>query len=291
MQKHLATKSKSIDDSFTLPVLDADDPIKTFDKSVLLSTIIRNYSSLPVLYHDPQWFYDECELWWNQYKYDFANMWKTSELVYNPIENFNRTETEKTTPGVVDTVKHSGTDSEEYSGKDTTTPSGTTKVEHKGSDTVERSGSTITDVDTVVKSTEEVENLVSAFNESNYQPSAKTATKKVYPTRNGTDVPDNSRTKLSHDDDKDVSSYDSAIETSYVDAKTEFLHGKNIETTYGHSIINSKTGVDKRELNMSGNIGVTTTQRMIESEYTLRKFNLYTYMANNFADNMCLGIW
>lgn len=291
MQKHLASESRSIDDSFTLPVLDANDPIETFDKNVLLSTIIRNFSSLPVLYEDPMWFYDECEMWWDQYKYDFAHMWKTNELVYNPINNYDRNEVEKSTPGVVDVVKYSGTDSEQHSGKDTTTPSGTTKVERKGSDTVERSGSTITDVDTTIKSTEEVENLVSAFDETGYQPSTKVTSKRSYPTDGSSDIPDNTRTKLSHDDDKDISSYDSAIETSYIDAKTEFLHGKTVDTTYGHSVTNTKVGVDTRELSIHGNIGVTTTQRMMQSEYDIRKFNLYTYIANVFADNMCLGIW
>ena len=291
MQKHLATENKSINDSFTLPTLDAESPINTFDKNVLLATIIRNFSSLPVLYEDPVWFYDECDMWWNQYKYDFAHMWQTNELKYNPINNYDRTEIEKSTPGVTDIVTNSGTDSEKHSGKDTTTPSGTTKVERKGSDTLERSGSTITDVDTLNKSIEEVENSVSAFNETTYQPSTKATSKRTYPKDGGADVPDNTRTKLSHDNDKDINTYGSAVETSYVDAKTELLHGENVDTVHGHVITTTKVGVDQRELSIHGNIGVTSTQQMMEQEYNIRKFNLYTYIANCFADNMCLGIW
>ena len=84
MQKHLAAESKSINDTFTLPVIDAQTPITTFDKDVLLATTIRYFSTLPVLYDDPDWFYDECALWWDQYKYDFARMWMTNEMEYNP---------------------------------------------------------------------------------------------------------------------------------------------------------------------------------------------------------------
>ena len=291
MQKHLATENKSINDSFTLPTLDAENTITTFDKNVLLATIIRNFSSLPVLYEDPDWFYDECDMWWNQYKYDFAHMWHRNELKYDPINNYDRTEIEKSTPGVTDIVTNSGTDSEKHSGKDTTTPSGTTKVERKGSDTLERSGSTITDVDTLNKSIEEVEHSVSAFNETTYQPSTKATSKRTYPKDVETDVPNNTRTKLIHDNDKDINTYGSAVETSYVDAKTELLHGENVDTVHGHVITTTKVGVDQRELDIHGNIGVTSTQQMMEQEYNIRKFNLYTYIANCFADNMCLGIW
>ena len=286
MQKHLATENKSINDSFTLPTLDAESPINTFDKNVLLATIIRNFSSLPVLYEDPDWFYDECDMWWNQYKYDFAHMWQTNELKYNPIHNYDRTEIEKSTPGVTDIVTNSGTDSEKHSGVDSNSKTGTETVSKSGHDDLERQGKTITKEDTVQNSVETVENKTSAYNESTYQPSSKAESSKTYV--NG--LPDNTTTELSHDNDKDVSTYNSTNTFTH-DTTDSVTHGENVDTVHGHVITTTKVGVDQRELSIHGNIGVTSTQQMMEQEYNIRKFNLYTYIANCFADNMCLGIW
>lgn len=290
MQKHLTAESKSIDDSFILPVIDVDNPITTFDKDVLLSTTIRNFSTLPVLYDDPEWFYDECALWWDQYKYDFARMWMVNEMKYNPIHNYDRHEHEVTTPGVTDIETHSESDTTTHSGKDITTPSGTTKVEHKGYDELERFGKTINETDTLAKSKLTTESKVSADNANTYQPGQQVTEQRSYEI-NGEDVPDNIRNEISHENDRDKSSYSSSVETSYTNAKTELEHGENIKTEYGHKITNTHLGIDQRDLTIEGNIGVMSTQQMMEQEYKVRKFNLYTYMANKFADELCLGIW
>ena len=286
MQQHLTTESKSINDSFTLPVIDANNPITTFDKDVLLATTIRYFSTLPVLYDDPNWFYDECTLWWDQYKYDFARMWMTNEMEYNPIYNYDRHEEETTTPGVTETEAHNGSDTETHSGSDINAKAGTDTTAKTGHDDLERQGKMISDTDTMQNSTENVENQVSAFNESTYQPSSKSSSSKTY--NNG--LPDNAHQEVSHQNDKDVQTYEST-DTLTHDITDTLTHGEVITDAHGHVITHSKTGYDHRELDIHGNIGVTTTQQMMEQEYNIRKFNLYTYMADKFVDNMCLGIW
>lgn len=291
MQKHLTTENKSINDSFTLPVIDANNLITTFDKDVLLATTIRYFSTLPVLYDDPDWFYDECALWWDQYKYDFAHMWMTNELEYNPIHNYDRHEAETTTPGVTETETHSGSDTETHSGSDVNAKTGNETNAKTGHDDLERQGKMISDTDTLTKSTDTVENKVSAFNESNYQPSSQTTTHKTYPQDgNNNDIPDNVHQEVSHQNDKDVQTYGSTDTLTHNTTDT-LTHGEVITDAHGHVITHSKSGYDHRELDIHGNIGVISTQQMMEQEYNIRKFNLYTYMANKFADNMCLGIW
>lgn len=41
---------------------------------------------------------------------------------------------------------------------------------------------------------------------------------------------------------------------------------------------------------LHGNIGVTTNQQMIRDELDLRKFNIYTYIAEDFFDNLMIGV-
>lgn len=45
------------------------------------------------------------------------------------------------------------------------------------------------------------------------------------------------------------------------------------------------------ESRIHGNIGVTTTQQMIQSELELRKFNLFEYIAQLFETDLCLGVY
>lgn len=291
MQKHLVTESKSINDSFTLPTLDANNPITTFDKDVLLATTIRYFSTLPVLYDDPDWFYDECAMWWDQYKYDFAHMWQTNEMEYNPIHNYDRHEFETTTPGVEETVENSGNDVTTKTGSDTLAKTGTDTNARSGHDDLERQGKMISDTDTLTKSTDNVENKVSAFNESTYQPSTQTTSHKTYPQdENLADIPDNVHQEVSHQNDKDVQTYNSSDTTTHNTTDT-MTHNTTDTLAHGHTVVTSREGYDTRELDITGNIGVMSTQQMMEQEYKVRKFNLYTYMANCFADNMCLGIW
>lgn len=56
---------------------------------------------------------------------------------------------------------------------------------------------------------------------------------------------------------------------------------------------NTKTTDDDftRSSHIHGNIGVTTSQQMIESEIELRKFNIYDYIADLYASEFLYRIW
>ena len=299
MEKYLnsQSQSKSIADSFTLP-----NTVTEYNKDTLLATIIRRYSTLPTLYDDPDWFYDECALWWDENKFAFTKMWEAMEKEYNPIENYSRVETKEGTitnsgseeggnnsETVVDgEVKGTGTIGDSFSSNGSVTVDGETKGTgtvtntHTGSDTV------VTDQDT----SGETENKVSAFNETTYQNASKsvesgTLDSTVTDTKNLTDT----ETRNTKDEiDSTTTSNETNSNTQTRNTKDETDVTTNVENTYSKEY--SNTAEEEYELHTIGNIGVTTSQQMLESEILLRKkFNLYKIMANTFADDMCLGIW
>lgn len=53
------------------------------------------------------------------------------------------------------------------------------------------------------------------------------------------------------------------------------------------------TGTVNHDFNMhaEGNIGVTTTQQMIEQEREIRKFNIYDYIVNEFKTRFCILVY
>lgn len=66
--------------------------------------------------------------------------------------------------------------------------------------------------------------------------------------------------------------------------KDEFTHGKKEEFTHGHTI--------RRAGNISGNIGVTTSQQMLEQELEVSpKLNIINYMIESFRNRFCLLVY
>lgn len=85
-------------------------------------------------------------------------------------------------------------------------------------------------------------------------------------------------------------------------------HAKQItdgDTTENGNITNTETGKDTENENVNGgrtgrhtrtgrahgNIGVTTSQQMIQSERDLVVFNLYDVIAESFIENFCLMVY
>ena len=68
----------------------------------------------------------------------------------------------------------------------------------------------------------------------------------------------------------------------------------NTETgkdTENESVNNGRTGTHTRNGRAHGNIGVTTSQQMIQSERDLVVFNLYDVIAESFIENFCLMVY
>lgn len=285
VEKYLNNQSKSIVDTMDLPV-----DISEYDKDVFLSKLIRTYGRLPITYNDPDWFYDECEFWFKSHKFAYTKMWEALELEYNPIENYDRHEYEKTSPGVTETETHSGTDTQRHSGSDINAVTGTEANAKTGHDDLERQGKLISDVDTLERSKDVVENKVSAFNENTYQPSSETSSRKDY-TIDGETVPDNVHSEVSHQNDKDVTTYGSTDTLTHNTTNT-LTHGEAITDEHGHVLTKSKTGYDERELDVHGNIGVMSSQQMATAEEELRhKIDLYKVMSIDFASEMLVRVW
>lgn len=68
----------------------------------------------------------------------------------------------------------------------------------------------------------------------------------------------------------------------------------NTETgkdTENENVNNGRTGTHTRTGRAHGNIGVTTSQQMIQSERDLVVFNLYDMIAESFIENFCLMVY
>ena len=65
----------------------------------------------------------------------------------------------------------------------------------------------------------------------------------------------------------------------------------SITNTEKENINDGRNGKHKRTGRAHGNIGVTTSQQMIQSERDLVVFNLYDVIAESFIENFCLMVY
>ena len=276
------------------------------DKDNLVADIMRNSGDLYPYHQIPEYLKSNITFWFSRRLFDFDRMYKSLRMEYSPIDNYNRiedirreykdsgTDTETLTLGSSTTSKHSGTDTE------TTTLGSSTTSTHTGTDTETTtlgSSTTLThtgtDTDTM-QGGGSTEKGVSAYNENGY-----TNREKDTETQNSTN------SKQYNSTETNTGSGSDEKEQTYNSTVTNTGSGSDIqEQRFDSTVTNSGSGSDKTQTDygkqrtetesthIHGNIGVTTTQEMIESEMSLRaKYDIYKIISREFEREFLVQIY
>lgn len=227
--------------------------------------------------------YDLCHQNW---EYEYNAMFTD----YNPIENYNADETETNTG--TDNTSHTGTDTTTRTGTDTHALSGTDSETHTGTDKFAETGDDITkdtgdttSTNTNKDGTSETINGIAGFNSDEYSKDNKSTT-----TVNQTITDkreDNLTSTLTHGKNTDETR-DLADSTTYGRTDTENV---DISEAINYNNGENKTINNTRTLKRHGNIGVTTSQQMIESELELRKKFFYEIVFRDIDMYLTLAVY
>lgn len=242
-----------------------EDNTVPMNQETLINTIMFRCGLLQPIYSEPATNKQLFKIWWEGESFNFAQMWRSMHAGYNPIENYNRftdnklkMERDHTDTNRVDTR---GSDTETLSGNDKNTEGGTDRLQDSGTDTTRNYGSDVT------------EHQVSAFNEASYQNKDKDTTNHGKAT--DIDYGKQSTTTYGHTNQIDYGRK----------ATTQYGRGEDTHFTQEHH------DYDELHEHVHGNIGVTTTQQMIESELALRAKSVYTLIAEDFERKFCIGVY
>lgn len=208
------------------------------DRQTIINNILTECAELECLFPD----YDYCKSMiglWSKFNLPVWNrIYKASQMVYNPIENYNRTEIETIDNSSSDT--HSGTDVNQQTGSDKNI-SATTNLETNSGN----------DINT---------NSITAYDSSQL---------------------------FAHDEQKlqhghivqDTTSGNNTITYGKIDS---IMHGEKID----------REGNITRENHTTGNIGVTTSQQMLEQEIDISyKLNIIQIICDSFKERFCLLVY
>ena len=241
------------------------------DRDVLINNLLAETAELEVLYPNPVVFKNLLGVWSSKQLDIWNRLYATTQYEYNPIENYNRYEegsqsgsSTNTHSGTdTETIRHSGTDSNTVtqSGRDTYSDD----MEKGGSDTTEgskTSGHWIAGFDSTASGDDD--GLVKQ-------------------TRDEEEA--ESTTNYGATESKDG-------EINYGKSETgTTTYGKTVTdaTAYGHVITGENDG--EHELHAHGNIGVTTTQKLIREQREVDLFNLYDIIIEDFKMRFCIMVY
>lgn len=232
------------------------------EKQTVVQNILAECAELECLFPSTDTMRSMIGLWSKLNISVWERIFTASKLDYNPIENYNRTEIETISDDRTDT--HSGNDVNRLSGTDTETTSGTNTQTNTGTDTHTTS-------------------------ETNSGTDTTTNSQTAYDS-NSPYVHDTSSLLHGHSKSgSDSLAYGHTIsDTGSGSASTSY--GKTETLTHGEKIVHE--GDITKENHTTGNIGVTTSQQMLEQEIELSaKLNVMKMIVDSFKERFCLLVY
>lgn len=217
--------------------------------------------------------------------YDFYRLWQALHAEYNPIENYNSIEINKHGEIIA-------------SGTSTTTTDGETTTENENTQTGSINNSnpqmTVTDTYPEITTTHKQGTTVSTQERTTYDNTTFNDVEKNTTQQDTADT-----TKEAGHTDTHTTSYTADTVTTYNNLKNESGGTTTVdnttETTTEYNTVTKTIDTDttsfntyaENKLTRSGNIGVTTSQQMIESEIALRMKSVIIQFIDVVINSFC----
>ena len=287
----------TIFDDMVFPELMTSD-----EKTDTINNIILECAELEVLYTNPAFMKFAIQTWSRKELPTWVRVYNASVAEYDPIENYNRYEESTQTTDM--TRQHSGNDTRRMVIDETEVNRGTDTTTNSGKDTTQLSGTdgshTVIDADEVHTGTDTTTNTGSDV-----------TTNQIAGFDSNTLV-DHDKSTLAHGHGTSLLHGESVATDTTEDItithgkKEELTHGLQTQLAHGHAVDtdadNTETtthglkieddGDVTTESHIHGNIGVTTSQMMLESELLIApKLNIINYITESFKKRFCLLVY
>lgn len=221
------------------------------------------------------------KLIYQKYIYNWTKQYEVLKMTYNPIHNYDGTETETITSNDTGSMSESENSTKTMGG--TITNQGTNNETHTGTTTnvVDENVSHTGTIGESGSNNSQDANNVYGFNSStpvgDTTSSGSTSSQKT--TTNNLDDDTNSTTTLTNN-----LSDNTTTSNTQTNNLTDTVESANTQTT-------SQEHNSTRTLEKGGNLGITTTQQMIEAELELRQKNFFDIVFKDIDSIMCLKVY
>lgn len=235
------------------------------DKSLLINNILLKGAEFEVLYPEPYFMQNMIGIWSDKWQHTMQRWINALSIDYNPLENYDRME---------DWIDKSSRLSNSNTGEKANNNSSIYGSNNSIKNENNLKNETAFGNDHSISSGDgETTNERSAYDASNYSPHDKSTSE-----TSGDNVAGSMTSAQGLTNTKDVESNVSQNISASDDTK------QTINNSFDNSIGN-------HEGRTHGNIGVTTSQQMLQAELDIAKWNLYDEIADLFLSEFCIYIY
>jgi hypothetical protein len=267
------------------------------DKELLTDNIMLELGELELLYNDPNIMKFAIGRWSAKELKKWQDLYKTTTLEYNPIENYNRTE--EFTDAETRALSKNNTQTRDLAttGNETRDLAGTNNETRTlaGTNNETRDletgivGITDTTDNDAQGGTNSTKREVSAYN------TTALATDSIETQTLGATNAKTVHTETTQTGADTGTVNTATTDTGTVNTATTDTGAVGTATTDTGTVTDAATDTGTVEItktgNAKGNIGVTTTQQMIEAERDVVKFNIYDYILQSFKARFCILVY
>lgn len=263
----------------------------TFFQSVLSDYISFNHGNLNIRYtledsvtNNPRILQNAIVNWYNSHKYQYETLYKTTLLKYEPLQNYNRTEE------VEDTTSRTGTNDTIFGSRtDTSTTNNTTTTGAQDNTNTDNETTKIGTINTETNSSTSKKG--SESNEKEVAPyDAETYYNQEKDTLSFTNRTDTNTSATTTDARTDTRINNS---TEKIGARIDTTESSTSNTFGGHTDATNRAENETytHTSHMYGNIGVTTSQQMLQSEREVAYFNFVSVVAHDIIKLIAICIY
>lgn len=243
------------------------------DRDELINWILHRSAPFEVTYPNPYYLQAAIGTWSKVHARTFQKWVDALNIAYDPLNNYDRTE-EMQESGLESRNRvhdNNIVDNNVVNDSELESTSGITNSTGKNNSNMVGSSSDTTDTDTTTTGS------VSAFDSSGWSNKDKTVVDSNT-TTNGSNIQ-----STSGSDSNDTTTNDSRFNSrnSMGDRKTSDSGEDN------ESALNTR----QHKLRAFGNIGVTTSQQMLQSELEIDAWNVYEHIVDLFLDEFCVLLY
>lgn len=226
------------------------------DKEITIDNILLKTAEMTTIYTHPDVFKQMVKIWVNKRFGIWQKLYDTTKFEYNPIHNYDREEeyTENTSKDFNSTFHSDKIDNFNRNLAE--------NYERNLSDRTDNSGHNSNSYN------DKREKQVAAFNDG---------------------LTDSEKENTSGSGNGEFS--DNSTQTATGTTVTNQTGTTNGSENYNKNEANSEQVDNSHNLHAFGNIGVTTTQQMIEQERNVVQFDIIDYITDDFITNFCIMIY
>lgn len=267
------------------------------DADIVINQIILNGGEFEVMYPNPYLLQNLIGSWTKKNRWTFDKWYKAINIEYDPLYNYDRHEkwidSDSGTTSGSSSGSRTRTDQESRSGDNSNS-------EQSGSNSIENESGNISRTnrsDIVTNNAEHVNgssnsdttNTVSAFNSSTYEPDNKS----VNGTETTTTTAGTGSTSGSGSDEESSGSVKAGSEAAQRAQNGTYneLSGSTGAEQESGETSGTHDNIGQHEGRMYGNIGVTTSQQMLQAELDLAFWNLYDHIADMFISEFTIPVY